>query len=41
MHNGDTGGFDLIAPKDGVYVASIDALRVLQPMPTMRQPFIR
>jgi signal transduction histidine kinase/DNA-binding response OmpR family regulator/HPt (histidine-containing phosphotransfer) domain-containing protein len=33
VRNGDTGGFDVISPKDGVYVASTDALRVLQPMP--------
>ena len=33
VRNGDTGGFDVISPKDGVYVASTDTLRVLQPMP--------
>ncbi|RXZ33938.1 response regulator [Oxalobacteraceae bacterium CAVE-383] len=33
VRNGETGGFDVISPKDGVYVASTDTLRVLQPMP--------
>jgi signal transduction histidine kinase/DNA-binding response OmpR family regulator/HPt (histidine-containing phosphotransfer) domain-containing protein len=33
LRNGETGGFDVISPQDGVYVASTDALRVLQPMP--------
>jgi signal transduction histidine kinase/DNA-binding response OmpR family regulator len=33
VRNGETGGFDVISPKDGVYAASTDALRVLQPMP--------
>jgi signal transduction histidine kinase/DNA-binding response OmpR family regulator/HPt (histidine-containing phosphotransfer) domain-containing protein len=33
VRNGESGGFHVIAPKDGVYVASTDPGRVLQPLP--------
>ncbi|HEY4075229.1 MAG TPA: cache domain-containing protein, partial [Herbaspirillum sp.] len=33
VHNGDTGGFDIISLKDNVYAASTDPLRVLKEVP--------